>query len=50
MNGKDILEQEMATHSSIFAWKVPWTLVDYSPWGHKELVLEFYVLNFRTSV
>ena len=28
----------MATHSSIFAWKIPWTeeLVGYSPWGHKE--------------
>ena len=44
------LEEEMATHSSIFAWKVPGTLVGYSPWGHKELVLEFYVLNFCASV
>ena len=26
----------MATLSSIFAWKVPWTLVGYSAWGHKE--------------
>ena len=23
----------MATHSSILAWRIPWTL----PWGHKEL-------------
>ena len=22
---KDPLEKEMATHSSIFAWKIPWT-------------------------
>ena len=22
---KDPLEQEMATHSNIFAWKIPWT-------------------------
>ena len=22
---KDPLEQEMATHSSIFAWVIPWT-------------------------
>ena len=22
---KDPLEEEMATHSSIFAWKIPWT-------------------------
>ena len=22
---KDPLEQEMATHSSVFAWRIPWT-------------------------
>ena len=22
---KDLLEEEMATHSSILAWKIPWT-------------------------
>ena len=28
----------MATHSSILAWKIPWTEkpVDYSPWDLKE--------------
>ena len=28
----------MATHSSILAWRIPWTqeLVGYSPWGRKE--------------
>ena len=35
---KDPLEKEMATHSSIVAWRIPWTeklpgLVCYSPWG-----------------
>ena len=33
------LEEEMATHSSILAWKIPWTergLVGYSPWDAKE--------------
>ena len=27
--------EEMATHSSILAWEIPWTekLVGYSPWG-----------------
>ena len=36
---EDPLEKEMSTHSSILAWKIPWTeeLVSYSPWGHKEL-------------
>ena len=23
---EDPLEKEMATHSSIFAWKIPWTM------------------------
>ena len=36
---EDPLEEEMATHSSILAWKIPWTeeLVGCSPWGRKEL-------------
>ena len=25
LGGKDTLEKGMATHSSIFAWEVPWT-------------------------
>ena len=36
---EDPLEKEMVTHSSILAWKIPWTrrsLVGYSPWGRKE--------------
>ena len=36
---EDPLEKGTATHSSILTWKIPWkrSLVDYSPWGHKEL-------------
>ena len=37
--GQEDLEKEMATHSSILAWKVPWMEEPgrlYSPWGHKE--------------
>ena len=35
---EDPLEKEMATHSSTFAWEIPWmrTLVGYSPWCCKE--------------
>ena len=35
---EDVLEKQMAIHSSILAWKIPWTEepVGYSPWGHKE--------------
>ena len=34
------LEKGIATHSSILAWRIPWTEVPrgiYSPLGHKEL-------------
>ena len=32
---EDALEKEMETHSSIFAWRLPWIEepVGYSPWG-----------------
>ena len=25
LGGEDLLEKEMATHSSTLAWKIPWT-------------------------
>ena len=31
---EDLLEKGKATHSSILAWRIPWTI--YSPRGHKE--------------
>ena len=37
---EDLLEQEMATHSSILAWKKSHgqkSLGGYSPWGRKQL-------------
>ena len=38
---EDPLGKGMATHSSVLAWRIPWTeegsLDGYSPWGHKEL-------------
>ena len=34
---EDLLQKGMATHSSILAWRSPWSVVVYSPWGHKEL-------------
>ena len=35
---EDLLEKEMATHSSTLAWKILWMEEpgSYSPWGHKE--------------
>ena len=41
----DPLEKEMATHSCILTWEIPWTeepvrtycvMMGYSPWGRKE--------------
>ena len=36
---KDPLEKEMATHSSILAWRIPWTeeLGGLQSMGHREL-------------
>ena len=33
LGGEDPLEKEMATHSSVLAWRIPWTedLVGYNP-------------------
>ena len=28
-------EKELATHSSILAWRIPWTEESGRPWGHK---------------
>ena len=32
---EDPLEKEMATHSSILAWKIPWTEEPGGSWGRK---------------
>ena len=34
---EDPLEKGMATHSSILAWRIPWTEEPggYSPWGRR---------------
>ena len=49
---EDSLEKEMATHSSILAWRIPWMEEPggSSPWGHKESVdmneqLHFHMLH-----
>ena len=36
---KDPLEESVATHSNILAWRIPWTEEPggYGPWGCKEL-------------
>ena len=44
---EDPLEKEMATHSSILAWKIPWTEEPggYCPWGHKESDTTEWLIN-----
>jgi len=39
LSQKDPLEKGMTTHSSILAWRIPWTEEPsgYIPWGHKQL-------------
>ena len=39
LSWEDPLEKRIANHSSILAWRIPWTesLVGYSPWGLREL-------------
>ena len=39
MDWEDPLEQEMAAHSNILAWRIPWTeeLDELQSKGHKEL-------------
>jgi len=47
LDWEDPLEEEMATHSSILAWKIPWTEDPgggYSPWGHRELDMTGHTL------
>ena len=36
---EDPLEEDMATHSSILVWRIPWMEEPggYSPWGRTEL-------------
>ena len=38
---EDTLQKEMATHSNILAWEIPWMeeLMGYSPWGCKRVSL-----------
>ena len=47
---EDRLEKEMATHSSILAWKIPWTEEPHRLWGHKESdTTDFYAKDVGSS-
>ena len=42
----------MATHSSVFTWRISWTesLVGYSLWGHKDLDMTERLTLFTFSL
>ena len=46
---KDPLEKEMAIHSSILAWRIPWTIGAWwdHPWDHKETRLSDFTFTFH---
>ena len=48
---EDPLEKEMATHSSILAWKIPWTgnLVGYNPRSLKKVQLNTHRATKNTT-
>ena len=45
------LKKEMATHSRVFAWEIPWT-EEPGPWGRKEsnMTEKAQVLSFISSL
>ena len=49
---EDPLEKEVATYSSILAWRIPWqrSLVGYSPLGHKEFDTTEHLNNNNTTI
>ena len=47
-----LLKERVATHSSILAWRIPWTEEpDYNPWGRREsdMTVELFANNIFTS-
>ena len=52
LSWEDPLEKEIVTHSSILAWKIPWTEepgIGYHPWGHKQsdMTKQLYLLTYH---
>ena len=51
LNQEDPLEKEMATQSSILAWRIPWAekLVGYSPCSDKKVYHKQTTLKYKGS-
>ena len=43
---EDLLEKGTATHSSILAWRIPWTI----PWGHRVDMAERLSLHYTKNL
>ena len=53
LSWEDPLEEGMATHSSILAWRILWTEEPgglYCPWGQRDKDKNIYVYIFRASL
>ena len=46
------LEKEMATHSSVLAWEIPWktSMVGFSPWDCEESDTTEQLIRARTHI
>ena len=50
LGGEDHVEKEMAAHSHILTWEIPWTEGGYSLYGHRiEYNLELIEYNLTTK-
>ena len=51
LGGEDPLEKEMATHSSILAWKIPWTEKPggLQSVGLRESDMTYWLNNFKIN-
>ena len=56
LGGEDVLEEEMATHSSILAWRMPWTkdpgrlqTMGLQRVGHNWMTNPYFTLPCMTS-
>ena len=46
---EDPMEEEMATHSSMLAWEIPWTEEPGRLWGHKESDITEHTVSCLTT-
>ena len=50
LSQEDPLEKEIATHSSILAWRIPCTEEPGRLWGHKELDMTERLTHIKINI